>query len=265
VRAALWAHVCDGQAVTLIEGWRDLRDGSSIPHPSLALAPWAVESVAHTWLDMLHNRHILQHFVASATVGLVVDNSALDPDHLDRWHPQVARLFDAFCARQIPFDVLPYASAKDSSRWADYDLLFDLTARAAEDTSESKARRSGKGPALVRKAQRPSGSGALSAEAFADWAAARIDETDPTLRIWATDEKGSLVPDLYVRQARQPSKEKPPVVLVNLSARPRRVLLTGARGLLVGKVVDVLDPRDRPNVSKGVDLDPWQVRLLVFQ
>lgn len=106
-RLAMWAHALAGQRLGVIEGWRDLRDGSRLPYAPLTTYPAHVETVAHTALDLLYHARELEGFAGCATLAVVIDDTAVTGPDGDHWSEQAAELFNTLLDRQLLFDVVP--------------------------------------------------------------------------------------------------------------------------------------------------------------
>ena len=106
-RLAMWVHTLVGQQLAVIEGWRDLRDGSRLAYAPLATRPDQVETVAHTALDLLYYAGQLGAFLGQAPVAVVIDAGALERQSPNRWSPEATDLFDTLLNRQLLFDVIP--------------------------------------------------------------------------------------------------------------------------------------------------------------
>lgn len=106
VRLAMWVHALGGQRLALLEGWRDLRDGSPLPYPSLTANPGVIEAVAHTALDMLPLDKELAAFDDPRRVLVVLADDCLHPRRPNRWSKPWAALFSGLAERQPAFDVV---------------------------------------------------------------------------------------------------------------------------------------------------------------
>ena len=104
---AMWVHALDGQRLGVIEGWRDLRDGSAPEYPSLTADPRLIETISHTALDILYLGNALLRFDRPRRVGVVVRDDCVHPKDANRWAKPYARLFEALVSASIPFDVIP--------------------------------------------------------------------------------------------------------------------------------------------------------------
>jgi hypothetical protein len=111
-RLALWVHALAGQQWAVLEGWRDLRDGSALSHVPVLTHPDYVEAVAHTALDLLYFAPQVEACALRPGVAVVLDAHALDPQDENRWSPEAAELFDVLLNRQLSFDVVTAAGAR---------------------------------------------------------------------------------------------------------------------------------------------------------
>jgi len=124
IRAAMWVHALDGQRLGLLEGWRDLRDGSASPYASLAATPDVVEAVAHTALDLLYFDPIIRLFSSEIPVALIVGDDALASTDPNRWSPTFGRMAQELFEANVRFDVLPRAVTPQ--RKAQYVLACEV-------------------------------------------------------------------------------------------------------------------------------------------
>lgn len=265
VRAAMWVQVCEGQQLALLEGWRDLRDGSRLPYPALTVVPQCMETVAHTALDVLRHARFLQGMGLDNSLVIFIDESAIDPDDPNRWSPAFSRFATALHERQIPFDLLPRAFAADPQRWAEYELAVTLPSLAVEPgASSGRVDVYARGQAIdVDRPAEVSHSG-WAPDRFADWVDGLLRERARAMRVVVVNADGrpGCASDVYVRTARDPNGSLR-VALVNLSSQPRSVMLRSAGGSKLGSFVDVLAPGGDEKASAPIELAAWQVRLLV--
>ncbi len=123
-RLAMWVHALAGQQLGVIEGWRDLRDGSRLAYASLATHPDQVETMAHTALDLLYYAGQLGAFRTQAPVAVVIDASAVRRQDPNRWSPEAADLFDTLLNRQLLFDVMPDSRAVRAGFLKEYRVVL---------------------------------------------------------------------------------------------------------------------------------------------
>jgi hypothetical protein len=264
-RAAMWVHVCEGQKLALLEGWRDLRDGSRLPYPALTAAPQCVETVAHTALDILRHARLLERMGLDNPLAIFIDESAVDPDDPNRWSPEFARFATALHERQISFDLVPRGLAEDPERWADYELAVALPPFAAEPGASSRRIDVyAKGQLLNVDLPAEVAHSGWTAARFADWVDRLLRDRvrAPRVGVMNADGRPGRASDVYVRAARD-ADGKLRVALVNLSSHSRSVTLRSAGGSELGSFVDVLAPGQDVNASEPIPLAAWQVRLLV--
>lgn len=249
VRAAMWACVCDGQSVALLEGWRDQRDGSLSPYPSRIADPACMEAVAHTGLDVLYHRRMLAAFAQRSPLVVLVDSSAVEAGDPNRWAFWFAALAAELHQRQIRFDVLPRKWAGDSQRLTSYPVAVDV---AGPDGRSAAAYRAGV----------PAGT-PVAGENLGTWAARLLGAAAPTTTVGVTDTAGQTVTDVFARSAVGQDGQQY-LALVNLSGRSQRVGVHLANVRLPSSVVDAITASPVADLSKGVDFAPWQVRLLTL-
>ena len=252
-RAAMWAHVCDGQRLGLVEGWRDLRDGSLSPHASIVVAPGFVEAVAHAGLDILHHREALRHFSADRRLLLLVDTSAIDAGDSNRWASGFAAVARALHARQTQFDVLPRRHANDRRRLAEYELAIDVhtaTDEGAPRITPGDVYRRG---AVVDEAP-------MVGESFVQWVGRLLDASAGGLRIRVLAPDGHPDKHVYARCVTGEGGALQ-LALINLRPHSRRVVPSLGPGWSLGRAVDLVTSTRVSDLSAGVDLAAWQVRL----
>jgi hypothetical protein len=264
-RAAMWVHVCEGQKLALLEGWRDLRDGSRLPYPALTTAPQCVETVAHTALDILSHAQCLERMGLDNPLAILVDESAVDPDDPNRWSPGFARLAAALHERQIPFDLVPRGLAEDRERLAGYELAVALPT-FAEESGASSRRVDVYARGQLLHMNLPAGvahSGWTTAR-FAGWVDGLLRERvgAPRVAVMNGDGRPGPASDAYVRTTRD-ADGKLCIALVNLSSRSRSVTLSCSGDDEVAGFVDVLAEEQNVDASEPMPLAAWQVRLLV--
>jgi len=228
--AAVWVGALDGQALGVIPGWRDLRDGSVNAAPSIFLDPAAVETVAHTSLDLLRLRAHLGAFQTTPLLAIVVGADAVDDRDEAVWASWVLPVWETLMRRQIRFDVVRLETGliEPARR---YRVVFPIRADEASDAT-----------ALVARVERT-----------------LAVESEHLHRITAREEDGSLAADVYIRSGRA-SDEKPCVAVVNLSSESRRLKLRGGPSL--GAVRDVVANESIAAPAERLPMGPWQVRIL---
>ena len=85
VSAAMWVAALDGQSLGLIRGWRDLRDGSGSPYPSLLTRPAATEALFHTALDLIRHGEYVEAFRKVPLIAVAINENAVDAGDDNRW------------------------------------------------------------------------------------------------------------------------------------------------------------------------------------
>ncbi|MCH7704370.1 MAG: hypothetical protein IIB61_04590 [Planctomycetes bacterium] len=230
ITAAMWVHALEGQTVALIEGWRDLRDGSMSPYPSSFVDPVRIERLAHTALDVLRLRDHVSPYWTNSILAVVVDTDAVDPQDENAWADWIGPLWAALLDEQIRFDVIGAGFASDDAH-ARYPVLVSVH-RDEVVPLES----------LMRRIK-----GRLSALPGFD------------TRLVAVDANGATGGGVFLRTA-QSSNGRTCVALANLTERARSVRLRGEPKL--GPLRDVINNSKVEDPRRGVRLGPWQVRLL---
>ncbi|MFH0981023.1 MAG: hypothetical protein V2A79_05740 [Planctomycetota bacterium] len=124
LRLAMWVHALAGQRLGVIEGWRDLRDGSKLPYAPLLPHPAQVETIVHTALDLLYFRREVAAFAERPGIAVVLDASAVSQKDANLWSPEAAELFNALLARQLVFDVVPATQIAPGGSLSGYRVLF---------------------------------------------------------------------------------------------------------------------------------------------
>lgn len=248
VRAAMWVHALDGQRLGLLEGWRDLRDGSISPHASLAAAPAVVEAVAHTALDLLYFDSIVRTFAVECPLALVVGEDVLDSADPNRWSPAFGRLAQQLFDANVRFDLLPRTAPPE--RTARYALACEVKLPADGAPRLEAIIRFGRAQAGPLP-ERESVAGCLER-----LAAGLPDQ--PPVRVTGSGE------GVFCRSARS-ADGLVWVAVVNVKPRAQRVSLIASGGVRMQEGVDYIDGSTVKDVSSGVDLAAWQVRLLALK
>ncbi len=106
LKAAMWIQAIDGQKLGIIEGWRDLRDGSPSGWESLLSNPQRMLCAAHTALDQLRLAEVIDRFRGTRSLLVVVGFDALESRNTNRWSTHAHALFDSLLAQQIGFDLM---------------------------------------------------------------------------------------------------------------------------------------------------------------
>jgi len=248
VRAAMWVHALDGQRLGLLEGWRDLRDGSVSPYASLAAAPAVVEAVAHTALDLLYFDPIVRAFSAECPLALVVDEDVPDSADPNRWSPTFGRLAQELFDANVRFDVLPRTAPPE--RTARYALACEVALPADGAPRLERVLRFGRAQAEPLLEQES------VAECLGRLTAGLPDP--PPVRLTGPSE------GVFCRSGR--SADGPVwVALVNAKPQARRVSLVASGGVRMQEAVDYIDGSTVKDLANGVDVAAWQVRLLALR
>ena len=228
--AAMWVHAIEGQSLGLLPGWRDLRDGSASPFPSVLLDPAGVETIARTALDLIRLGDFLRPFGSTPPLAVAVGPDAIHAGDDNAWASWIEPIWEMLLDRQIRFDVIgAHKDKRQLSRRC--PVVFSLHRDDAGDRTS-----------VMLRIER-----------------ALALQSDHVHRITARAPDGRLASDVFVRDARSPGG-RPCVAVANLSNRSRRVKLRG--GPRLGVVRDVLADELIRQPGESVPLAPWQVRLL---
>ncbi|MCH7924983.1 MAG: hypothetical protein IIC51_05565 [Planctomycetes bacterium] len=229
VSAAMWVAALDGQSLGLIRGWRDLRDGSGSPYPSLLTRPAATEAMFHTALDLIRHGEYVEAFRKASSIAIAINEDAVDARDDNRWATWIRPVWEALANRQIRFDILP-AGAVPRAMVTRYDVLVAID-RPSANRKELMI--------SIERALANSAGGGERAQLLGD--------------------DGTLAQDIFVRLGRTPDG-KQCIALGNLTGRSRVVRLVGSAETEL--LQDVLsDEVVSPSQGK-IRLSPWQVMLL---
>lgn len=224
----MWLHAIDGQALGVLPGWRDLRDGTLDPFGSVFTEPAVLEVVAQTALDILRLGSSIAEIDGEADFAISIDPDAIDARDPNQWAEWVRPIWAALLDRQRSFDVIATADT-DPGTHKRYRLIVPLRRGDGDQTFASRVE-----SLLTGDGSRPRH--------------VTFVETD-----------GSTAHGLFVREGRTPER-KTCLGVVNLTPGLRTLKLRGAddieavRDLVAGEHID--GPKER------IDLRPWQVRVL---
>ena len=251
---AMWVHAIDGQRLGLIEGWRDLRDGSGSRYPSLTSDPAVIEAVAHTALDILYFRDVLRRFDRAPAVAVVATTDCVGQGDPNRWARPYADLFAALTARQIRFDVLPErALAGDPYRRRHYSIMItppdDDPALSAQHALRYQSNQG-----VKRIVWHPD---PMVLEGVAGEARRLLPEP-VSPRLVAGDRQGKGTRDLLVFAGSNRS-----VAVANPLPLEQTVWITTGDGTWTPALGDLISGERFARPDQGVPCAPWQVRLLV--
>jgi len=254
VALAMWIRALDGPTLMLMEGWRDLRDGSGSPHPSLLPAPAILETVAHTALDLLHFGPHLAAFHRPSPVAIVVGKDCCEADG-DRWSPACRQVFEALAERAVRFDVLPELRLTTRAPRHRYDVVITPPDRALSAGTSQRL------PLLlaedgVRVSWEPDGAGLEPITVAVERCQAA--DRHHRHRLVVTGSGGRRPAGVFVFHGAGDR-----LALANTTAEPRRVWITTASGRPAPTVTDLLTGETLRRTDQGVDLLGRQVRVLV--
>ena len=254
----MWVHALAGQQLGIIEGWRDFRDGSRLPHAPLATHPDHVEVMAHTALDLLYFRRELGAFVQGATVAVVIDESAMSRTDDNRWSPEAAKLFNALLDRQLPVEVVPVRRVVQSGVPAGCRAVLIAAGGA---NAEGVQARLAEGVRVIG----PAG-GASPAQLCGHLAGLPEPTVSRELRdrthFAAYDQHGRVASDCLVFNGRTAEGE-PCVAVANLRARPRTVILKGPSSPVGLRLRNILTGETIATGRNEIVLAGHQVRVFV--
>ncbi len=227
VAAVMWIHAFDGQLLGLINESCDHHSRSDQMCPSLCSQPGALETTAHTALDVLRLGTFLEGFSQPPLLVLTVDANVADSAHPNQWAPWALSIWERLVSRQTRFDLVP--SGVDPQRLRDrYRILIPLELGDASRAILTIERRL-----------------ALDSE--------------HVNRLTARETDGTVAKDVFLRVGKTPGG-RACVGIVNLSDAPRVLKLRGRPA--VGPSKDVISQGAVPVPNDRVDFGPWQVRLL---
>ena len=262
VAAAMWVHALDGQGLALIEGWRDLRDGSASPYASATVDPATVEGIAHTALDLLRFGDVLAAFDVPRRVAVVIGEDAADctdPADANRWSRDWAALFAALAERQIRFDVVPrgrLASVADHGQYLVVVTPQDLALAGAAADAVSRMQAGG----ATRVAWAPGRAGVeavtVVVERRLSGSAAAADE--PAVAGPEGSRPGSL--GLLVFHGTGGA-----VAVANTTGEARTVWITTSGGKQSRPLTDAVTSEFFSRPDQGIECGPWQVRVLMAE
>jgi len=228
--AAMWVYALDGQSLGLLRGWRDLRDGSGSPFPTVTTDPALTERIAHTALDLIRFGDVVSSLRSQPHLAIAVGFDAIDPDNENGWASWTEPFWSALIERQTPFDVVNAATASAGVS-ARYPVIFPLQRDDVEDMNST----------LVRLERR------------------LVQEVPLDDRVTARELDGRLADDAFVRAGQTPGRG-PCIAVANLSNRERHLKLGG--GPELGPSRDAISGEYLGQADKSFSLSPWQVRVL---
>ena len=228
--AAMWVHALEGQSLGLVRGWRDLRDGSASPYPSVFVDPGGTETVAHTALDLVRLGQYVMPFRPRPSLVIVLGTEAIDPQDDNAWAPWIKPIWAGLLNRQIRFDVVTRNLNPDQLRRR-YRAVLPLHMDDADDITSVFLR--------------------------LDRMLAKDPEHSRRLKVRESD--GGPAAGVFVRSVRTP-QGAPCVALVNFSSRTRRVRFED--GPRLGPMHDVVTDMPVRHPRRELVLQPWQLRLL---
>lgn len=254
--AAMWLDALDGVSLAVADGWRDLRDGSVSPSPSVFTRPDEIETFARTSLDILRFAELppplprgdnggsaIRSVEAPRPVAIVVSPDAVDPLDADKWADWIEPFFAALVERQIPFDIVSDSGSRQglAGEWdgpplrdhvlpARYPVVFPLRRSDAADLNFAIVRLERELATIEGLAQRRT-----------------VRELD-----------GSFPRDLFVRSG-DSRDGRDTIAVVNLSALPRELRIIG--GGTLPRLREFLSGTPTIGRDGRFTVGPWQTRL----
>ncbi len=226
--AAIWIHALEGQSLALVAGWVDPSAELGIAQPTMLTDSAAVETIAHTALDLMRLQAYVQPFEARAILAVAVDPDAIDSGDDNAWAKWIEPIWAGLVARQVRFDVVP-AGSDEADAGRRYAVIYPL-------------RRNGDAASTLARIER------------------RLAlEHDHAYRLTAREADGMVARDVFVVAARASTGE-PCAAVANLTDEPRSLKLRGAAPL--GAMRDVIADELVPDPRQRLMLGPCQVRLL---
>ncbi len=263
IRLAMWVHALAGQALGVIEGWRDLRDGSPLPYAPWVTHPDEAEAIAHTALDLRCYAREVRACAARPGLVVVIDATAVSRENEDRWSPEAVELFDLLVDRQLRYDVIPSQTAKNVGLGEYRAVLLAAEGGEAAAAAERLRGQAATVGANVKVVVPPGGGtpGELGRylKDLPDPILSR-DLRDPADFV-AYESDGGVASRCLVFTER-PAKGKPCLAVVNLRNQARSIVLGNPAGDDGLPFRDVLSGETITTGRGPVRLAAYQVRLL---
>jgi hypothetical protein len=235
VRAAMWMHVFEGQALALLEEWGpllpyDRHAGRQGGFANPRFNPAYAEAVAHGALDLLRIGDRLGGFASRPYLALAIDNDAVDPRDDNRWAGWIEPIWEGLLDSQVRFDVIPVRRAEEASARG-YGKIYRLRKAVSTDPKFALLRLKHKLALLPEHVNRLTARTALGLIAERVWIRDGLTE----------DGRGC-------------------VAVANLSDEPRVLRLRG--GSRLGAVRDLRSGETIESPTDGVAFAPRQLRVL---
>ncbi len=232
MRAAMWVTAIDGQRLGVLEGWRDIRDGTPTPYPSRFTDPALLETAAHTALDILASDALLRQLQGPRRLVI-----RIEPQHIvetNRLSPELLGVVERLLSWQLSFDlcVQPPSDARTDVWVMDWN-----DPRLAAWGGEKELR---SGTLHAGEAQRR------------EW----LKAARP---VAIRERNGGLAVGVYVRSARDGHR----VAVINLLDAERKLTIDAtAVGFSSAEWSDELTGKA---CGESVDFAPYQVRILALK
>ena len=220
----------EGQSLGLVRGWRDLRDGSGSPYPSILTDPPAIEAITHTALDLVRLGRHLTPFRRGPSLAIALGDDAVDPQDDNAWAPWIKPIWAELLNRQIRFDVVTTGMNEDQLRGRYPSVLW----LRPDDTDDI-------------------------ASVFLRLDRMLAKDPEQAARLKVREANGGPASEVFVRSARTPQGQ-PCMAVVNLSDRTRRLRFDD--GPRLGPMRDLITDTPVRNPRQELVLQPWQTRLL---
>jgi hypothetical protein len=249
MRAAMWVAALSGQRLGVVEGWRDIRDGTATLYRSRLDDPEYLETVAHTALDLLRFAPQVASLDCRAAVAVVVDSAAVSAKDANAWSETHVALFDALASGQVCFDVVLADSASHDAHDYEFVVYLPLEGQVLHYRTRGTDTDTG-----VLLGDRNSSYAARLKKSVDEKLQSIREQTDQYV---AKDAKGVAVRELFMTA----SKEGGTAAVVNLHSKTQTIRIGDAAGI-VQNWTDLLTGQ---RFDAEIVLEPYQVRLLSGQ
>ncbi len=265
VRAGMWVNALEGQRLGIVEGWRDLRDGTRTMYRSEFTDPARLETVCHTALDLLCASKVLGYFNKPPRLCLLVGEKQLAAGLDNDWSTGLLAVVDGLIARQAGFDLAPDKSdisAVKDCNGKPYDLAVCVSGLPPqpEDSVRFQYSYSIAGQSTKQRTSVTGGNRSLEDSVAADIAELLRLSKSGSSSFKVTSAGGELEPGLYVR----PTDDGEGVAVVNLLGINRSLIVerAGDKGERMLTLVDYLGG-EKVKIGSEVALRAYQVRILL--
>ena len=265
IRAGMWINALEGQRLGIVEGWRDLRDGTRTMYRSELTDPAKLETICHTALDLLDATEVLGYFNKPPQMCLLVSKKQLAWGLDNEWSAGLLAIVDGLIARQVGFDLAPDSgevSAVRNCNGRPYDLAVCISSLpvGSGDFLRFEYSYSIAGQPAKQRACATGENRSLEDYIAADIAELLRSSKSGSVPFTVTSAGGELDSGLYVRA----TEDGRGVAVVNLLgiSRSATVTLSGDKEGRMLTLVDYLSG-EKVKSGSGVALSPYQVRILL--